>query len=72
MVALACGDAMFTSRMVGNVGQTMVPEGIRTQAFRTLSCYRCPPLLNFFIINPWSPVDGRPRVGNCGQVVLSR
>ena len=72
MVALACGDAMFTSRMVGNVGQTMVPEGIRTQAFRTLSCFRCPPLLNFFIINPWSPVDGHPRVGNCGQAVLSR
>ena len=70
MVALACGDAMFTSRMVGNVSQTVVTEGIRTQAFRTLSRSRCPPLFNFFIINPWSPAGGHPRVGNYGQAVL--
>ena len=64
MVTLACSDAVFTSRVVRDVCQTMRAEGLRAQALRALSGSRCPPLFNFFVVNPWSPVNGHSRVSS--------
>ena len=70
MVALACSNAVLTSWMVRDVCQTVHSEGLRTHAFRTLSRSRCPPLFDFFLVNPLSPVNGHSRVGSNRPPVL--